>query len=355
MDKITYGQDQNASKKLLNFKIVAKMLRDHRKVYLRTMPVVLVLGYLLICCIPRYYKSSVTLAPESSESSMGGFSSALSSLGMGSLGKLANNDAISLELYPDLIGSSDFIIKMFPVTVTTKDGKLTTSYYDYLLHHRKCAWWEKIIGAVKEMLEKKVTDNYSGKADEEISVFSMTKRQQDIAGLVRKNIKCTIDQKTSAITIIAEDQDPKVCATLADKTAQQLLDFIIDYRTKKAKNDYEYYKKLCDKAQQNYEKARQKYATYSDANYDPELESIRSKIEDLENDMQLKFNIYSTMNTQKQTALAKIQEKTPAFTTIESASVPTRPAGPKRMIGGFAMMMLYAVVLSVYYLRKYIC
>lgn len=355
MDKIASNQDNNPSKKLLNFKIVTKMLSDHRKVYLISMPVVLVLGYLLICCVPRYYSSSVTLAPESSEASMGGFSSALSSLGMGSLSKLANNDAISLELYPDLIGSNDFIIKMFPLMVTTKDGKLTTTYYDYLLHHKKRAWWESLTGKIKEIFEKKITDTYTGKANEKINVFSMTKRQQDIAGLVRGNIRCTIDQKTNAITITAKDQDARVCATLADKTAQQLLDFIIDYRTRKAKNDYNYYKKLCDKAQLNYEKARQKYAAYSDTNYEAELESVRSKIEDLENDMQLKFNIYSTMNTQKQTALAKIQEKTPAFTTIESATVPTKPAGPKRMLGGIALMMFYAVVLSVYYLRKYIC
>lgn len=355
MDKITNNQEQNSMKKMLDVKTIAKILCAHSKVYFISMPIVAILGYLLILGVPRYYSSSVTLAPESSDFSGGGFSSALSSLGMSSLSKMANNDAISLELYPDLIASNDFIIKMFPINVTTKKGDISTTYYDYLASHTKHAWWDNLMGHIKDLFESKVVDTYKGKAGEKINVFSMTKRQQDIAELIKHNITCTIDQKTSAIAISVEDQDPKVCATIADETAQKLLESIIDYRTKKAKNDYEYYKNLCDKALHNYERARQKYAAYSDANYEAELESVRSKLEDLENDMQLKFNIYSTMNTQKQTALAKIQEKTPAFTTIESATIPTRPAGPKRVLGAIAIMILYSVVLSVYYLRKYIC
>ena len=355
MDEITKNQEKNSTGKVLNVKVFARELRLHRKVYFVSMPIVAVLGYLLIMCVPRYYTSSVILAPESSDFSGGGFSSALSSLGMGSLSKIANNDAISFEGYPDLISSNNFIVKMFPVDVITKKGDVSTTYYDYLAKHTKHAWWDSIIGYFKNMFEAKTGDTYSGKANEKIDVFSMTKKQQDIAGLIRNSISCSIDQKTNAITISVNDQDPRVCATIADKTSKKLLESIIDYRTRKAKNDYLYYKRLCDKAQHNYERARQKYAAYSDANYEAELESVRSKLEDLENDMQLKFNIYSTMNTQKQTALAKIQEKTPAFTTIESATVPTRPAGPKRALGAIAIMILYSVVLSVYYLRKYIC
>lgn len=355
MDKIKSNQAQHSSKRILNFNIVATVLYKHRKIYFSTMPVVLILGYLLILCVPRHYSSSVSLAPEASESSMGSFNSTLSSLGISSLSKLANNDAISFELYPDLINSNDFIIKMFPINVTTNDGMITTNYYDYLLKHQKQPWWDSMMGYVKNVFEKQETENFTGKANEKINVFSMTKRQQDIAALMKSNINCIVDQKTNVITISVTDQDPKVCATIAEKTAKQLQDFIIEYRTKKAKNDYNYYKKLAEKSQLSYEMARQKYAAYSDANYNPEMMNIRSKIEDLENDMQLKFNIYSTTNTQKQMALAKIQEKTPAFTTIESATVPTKPAGPKRMLGAIGIMLLYFVILTIFYLRKYIC
>ena len=88
---------------------------------------------------------------------------------------------------------------------------------------------------------------------------------------------------------------------------------------------------------------------------DVTIRSVSSKIDDLENEMQLKYNIYSSMNTQKQAALAKIQEKTPAFTTLQSATVPIKPAGPKRMLISLAMTFVAFVVMSVYFLRKNIC
>ena len=321
----------NKGRRPIDMGKIVKVILTHRKAYCYVLPIVMVVTYLLMCCMPRYYMSSVVLAPESSDNtSLGSFSSSLASLGLGSLGKLANNDAISPDLYPDLLSSNDFVVQLFPIKVINKDGSINTNYYDYLNHKQKDAWWNKIKGYIMELIDPTPLTNFKG--TEKVDIFSMSKKQQDIAAKIKKNINCEIDQKTYAITISVKDQDPKICATIADSTRQHLQNFIIDYRTNKAKNDYAYYNNLCNKAKKEYEEARRKYASSSDANMDVSLTSVRSKIDDLENDMQLKYNIYSSMNTQKQAALAKIQEKTPAFTTLQSATVPIKPAGPKRML-----------------------
>ena len=78
----------------------------------------------------------------------------------------------------------------------------------------------------------------------------------------------------------------------------------------------------------------------------------KSKEADLENEMQLKYNIYTAMNTQMQAAAAKLQEATPAFTIIQSASVPIKPAGPKRTFIALAMTMLVFFGLSIRILAK---
>lgn len=344
----------NKGRRPIDMGKIVKVILTHRKTYCYVLPIVMVVTYLLMCCMPRYYMSSVVLAPESSDNtSLGSFSSSLASLGLGSLGKLANNDAISPDLYPDLLSSNDFVVQLFPIKVINKDGSINTNYYDYLNHKQKDAWWNKIKGYIMELIDPTPLTNFKG--TEKVDIFSMSKKQQDIAAKIKKNINCEIDQKTYAITISVKDQDPKICATIADSTRQHLQNFIIDYRTNKAKNDYAYYNNLCNKAKKEYEEARRKYASSSDANMDVSLTSVRSKIDDLENDMQLKYNIYSSMNTQKQAALAKIQEKTPAFTTLQSATVPIKPAGPKRMLMSIAMAMLAFIVMSVYFLRKNIC
>ena len=69
------------------------------------------------------------------------------------------------------------------------------------------------------------------------------------------------------------------------------------------------------------------------------------KLEDIENDMQLKFNAYSTINNQLEAAKAKVQERTPAFTILKGAAVPIKPAGPKRML--FVLFMLILATMSI--------
>ena len=67
--------------------------------------------------------------------------------------------------------------------------------------------------------------------------------------------------------------------------------------------------------------------------------------------MQLKFNTYSTLNTQLQAAKAKIQEKTPAFTLIQGASVPIKASEPKRMFFVLGMTIFAFVLISIYVLK----
>ena len=116
----------------------------------------------------------------------------------------------------------------------------------------------------------------------------------------------------------------------------------------------EYYRKLRDEAKLNYEKARRLYGSYADANSEVVLESYRAKQNDLENDMQLKYNNYTAMVTQYQAAKAKVQERTPAFTMLKGANVPIRPAGPKRMFFVVAMLLLATIAISIYAIKDII-
>ena len=116
--------------------------------------------------------------------------------------------------------------------------------------------------------------------------------------------------------------------------------------------DVEHYEKLAKQSKREYEYCVREYSAYCDANQDVMLQSFISKRDELENEMQLKFNAYSAMRTQLEAMRAKLQEKTPAFTTIESATVPVKPAGPKRIIFIFGMCFLATFVTALWLARK---
>ena len=335
----------------IDFTQIVKKLWPYRKKYYYVLPATLIITYLIMVCIPRYYICSISLAPESSGTSISGsLGSLASSFGLGDLAKMNSSDAIFAEIYPDVIKSKNFIAELMLVDVKTKSGDVHCNYYTYLRDHQKAAWWDVWKGYIKGLFSSSPKDTYNG--NEKISIFNLTQQQDNVFMSAQGKIQCSVDKKTDVVSISVRDQDPLVCAIMADSTCKKLQDFIIAYRTNKARIDYEYYKKLSEESKKDYDRALDKYAACADANTKSVLEIYKAKVERLENEMQAKYNLYSAMNTQMQAARAKLQEATPAFTVIESASVPNKPAGPKRMIISIVMMILSFFVLSGWYLIK---
>ncbi len=330
----------------VNYPEVWRRIWSKRRLFYKVLPVTFVLSSIYICALPRYYSTETQMAPETEN----GFSG-------GSIGSLASSfgidlntegtDAITPMLYPDLLEDNGFITSLFNIKVTNEDGDLHTTYYDYLLKHQKKSPWGAPLSWVRNLFKKS-----EPVVDKPLDPYHLSKTEDNIASIIRKNITCTVDKKTGVITIGVNDQDRVICKAIADSTRMHLQEYITEYRTNKARIDMEYYTVLTDQARKDYDEARQLYARYSDSHNGNTIASIRSKIEDLENDVQLKYNTYTTINTQLQAAIAKVQERTPAFTLLKGAAVPLKPSKPKRMIFVAVMLFLATAVTSCYILRE---
>lgn len=328
----------------VNYREVVRRIWAHRRIYILPLAVVTVFVSVIVFSLPRYYTCSMKLAPEYDLSSMGAINSLASTFGL-DMGSSPTTDAISPTLYPDLMESTSFIVSLFDIRVKTKDGSVDASYYDYLTKHQKAPFWSYIESWVKSLFA-------SGKSEPTtLNPKALTKKQSDVVNAIVGNVKCKVDKKTDVITLIVTDQDPKVCVTLSDSIRTRLQRFITDYRTNKARIDMLYYEKLLKSARAEYEQARDDYAKFCDANFDVNLQYVRSKQESMENDMQQKYNTCTTLLTQYMTAKAKVQQRTPAFTILQDATMPIKPAGPKRMITIIATFFLTIIAVSVYVLR----
>lgn len=330
---------------------IAKTMWQNKKAYIIVLPVVAILSYLIIVCVPRTYTSTVKLAPELSSFNSNSLTDLASSFGFDMGGSKAGGDAIFPELYPDLIESNDFVTSLFDVNVKSKDGKINTTYYNYLSTMQKAPWWKKLYYSIKSLFS---SDKGTKGKQQKVNPFMLTKKQDEVVKGISSLIKCNVDKKDYVISISVDDQDPLICATVADTVRQRLQQFITEYRTSKARTDLEYYQRLCKDAKEKYEKVRRTYGSYSDANQDVILESYKLKENDLENEMQLLYNNYTALTTQVQQAQAKLLMQTPAFTTLQNASVPLKPTGPKRMIFALGMTLLAFIIITFFSVRKVI-
>ena len=327
-------EERKSKKIVVDFIELLKVVGKDKLMMAVFLGIAAVLGLAVAFGTPKEYKASVMLAPESTtgNSLTSNISSIASMVGM-DMDFGSSSDAIYPELYPDLIGSNDFIVSLFPVEVTTKDGSVTTDYYDYLLNHTKKAWYTFPARLLHDIVAKLKTDDVPFTGDStKVNPFHLSKMQYNIAHKIGKSINCTVDKKTSVITIEVTDQDPVISAVMADSIKNRLQAFITQYRTQKARNDLAYMEKLFMESKEEYVTARQQYAAYSDANQDLILQTYRAKQEDLENEMQLKYNAYTQMYEQLQISKAKVQESTPAFTVVQSASVPLKHTNKSKLM-----------------------
>ena len=134
-------EKRNRKKIVIDFIGLLKAIRNDKLMMSVFLIASAILGLAVSFGTPKEYKASVMLAPETatSNSLTSNISSLASMVGM-NMDFSKTNDAIYPELYPDLIQSTDFIVDLFPARVTTKDGSVTTDYFDYLKNHTREAW-----------------------------------------------------------------------------------------------------------------------------------------------------------------------------------------------------------------------
>ena len=329
--------------------VIYNKIKARRKLFYKVLPCSFIAAIVFILGFPRYYTTDIKLAPELNNSlnNMGGTLSSLASSFGFDLSDMQTTDAITPLLYPNLMEDNKFICELFNIKVVSADKEINTTYHNYLQKEQKPIIWLLPIDWGKNLFKNKAAGDGTT-----IQPYHLDKAEDEIAEAVRSDISIKVDKKTAIITIEAKAQDPLICQTIADSVKSHLQDFIINYRTNKARIDYEYYKDLVTEAKSDYEKARQKYASLLDANTNISLKSVELKMEDMENDLQLRFNAYSTLNTQLQAAKARVQERTPAFTIIKGAEVPVKPSGPKRMIFCIVCVILAFAITSIYILAK---
>lgn len=329
----------------IDFGAMRAAIKKHRKLYYKVLPVAFVISLIIGFSIPKTYECRILLAPEmgGGSSSIGTLASLASSFGVNlGGGGSADGNAITPEYYPDLMKSVDFKTSLFPVKVKSKMDKEAKTYYDYLKNDWKEPWWIDFFGLMAPPLMK----------DTLVNTFELTGEQTRIAGMINENVICSIDKKTGLISINVKAQDPHIVAQLADSVKTRLQDFLTDYKTNKARHDLEYAETLCKQAKKDYEHARRLYVDYMDANQDVSLMSAQQRQMDLENEMQLQYNNYNALSAQVIAAKAKVQEVTPAFTPLQSATVPLGPVSPRKGQIVLICLLLATLGATIYALYK---
>ena len=300
----------------------------------------IVVGLIFALSIVKSYTVTTKMAPELASKSGGGSLNSLASLAGVNLGNMSTTDAVYPDLYPEIVGSTPFKVELFsvPVEFKSKEGVVKTDLYDYMKNYTKGPWYGKVLSAPKKALgwflglfhEKE--EKVGGHADAD--PYNLTKEQRGVLKSLNESISLSVDKKTGIITTSVSVQNPQVAASLATEVMDRLQNYVSSYRTEKARHDLAYYEQLRDEAQKDYYAAQQKYARYVDANQGMVLQRVMIEQQRLQNETELKYQLYNQTEQQVQLAKAKVQQETPVCAVLQPSSVPMQgePSRAKTLV-----------------------
>jgi uncharacterized protein involved in exopolysaccharide biosynthesis len=323
---------------------LAQKLWKERRLIIKACVIAAVVGIVVAFSIPKVYTTSVTLAPESGRSGGGGLSS-LAALAGVNTSSSNGGDALTVNLYPDIVSSTPFLTGLFDVRVSDPKKKIDTTLYDYMLNYQKAPWWSyvtsapfRLIGWTFSLFRDKPAEEAT--AAKEIDTFQLTPKQSGVMGAISSSINVTVDNKTGLTTIEVSMQNPVISAAVTDTVMNRLQEYITNYRTMKARHDLAYTEKLYEESRDKYYKAQQRYARYIDSNQNIILSSYRTESERLQNEMNLAYGVYNQTAQQLQAAKARVMEITPVYTVVQPATVPLRASKPKKsmLLIGFVFL-----------------
>jgi capsular polysaccharide biosynthesis protein len=348
----------------IDLKEVFKQIGAGRKTIFVCMAVAFVVAVLVVLVTPKQYTTKVTLLTESASKS--GASGLLSQLGgmsginmgglSGLMGGSSGSDALTPELYPDIVKSTPFLLEVLCQNVTESKRNKTITVANYLENENQSPltglmglWTDKPLFAPITKPDPKV-------------LLKLTKRQMDLANGLANIINLNVESLSGGgltgggskiITVSIELQDPVVSAQLADLVVSNLKNYIVDYNTGKAKKDLDFIKTRYNEARDKYYSAQQTLAHHNDRNLNVILESVNTSKQRLETENVLAANIYNSLAQSLEQAKMKVQDQTPAFTVIEPAQVPLTKSKPKSIVILMGLLFVGAFIgVGVVFVRR---
>lgn len=327
---------------------IGKKLIQNRKTLYISAGIGAVIGLIVAFSTPKTYTASVVLAPETSSSGgglTGGIAGMASAMGIDLNGN-TSSDAIYPEIYPDVIASHDFVLSLFDVPVRLQTDNTTRTYIKHLAADTKIPFWNYPKMWLSKLM--KSPEALPSNSDSTfVDPFRISRKDAEICESVSDMIGCFVDKNTGEISITVTDQDPMVAAIMVDSVQRRLQSYITSYRTQKARIDYEYYEKMAGQIREELAQAQIEYAMYSDSHRGNVLTSVSTKMGTLESRMSDIANAYSGILKLRDQARAQIQEKTPAFTVIQSSKMPHKPSSRPKIITLLCYVFIAVLIGSV--------
>jgi len=319
----------------------------------------LFLGILIAFTAPKEYTStSVVILEESANAGQLGQMGALAGLAGISLPQMQGEQAtLTAELFPDIIHSRDFLMGIAKKPFYFQSKEKEMSLEEYYLEEKPGNIVKKTLGFIFSIPARIVgifsseefpvadTGAQEGEAGE-LPYVVVSSSEIFAVNLLKDQI--LIDEKTKMIELKVSMPEPIISAEVNGMVMKRLIDYVTDYKTAKQKMNMEFVQERVLEAQDRFQEAQLKLASFRDSNQGIISRRALTKEEQLEFEFNISYNIYNTLKQELEQATIQMKKETPIFTVMEKASIPLGPSKPNKplilvisLFLGFLIGVLY--------------
>ncbi|QIA08514.1 exopolysaccharide biosynthesis protein [Draconibacterium halophilum] len=230
-------------------------------------------------------------------------------------------------VYPQIVKSVPFQLELMntPFQFPEQDQPLT--FYTYFNEVKKPGALGLLkkytIGLPGVIAESGNDDNQQLASDQSSNDYiSLTKEQEKIRKQLDNTVNLEVNDKDGYLTLSATTLDPELAAQLTKKAQALLQNTITEFKIEKAKNQLEFIEERYNEKKKAFEEAQATLARFRDRNKNVTSALARTQEEQLQNEYQLAFEVYSQLAQQLEQAQIQVKEDTPVFSVLKPVTVP---------------------------------
>ena len=342
-------QDQDSVTEALN---AVKNSYANRKKWLRICLLFFIfLGFLASFTTNNEYQGNVVVLPELGSSSTPGISAniaGLSSLLGVTTSGLQGGGGFGPEMYQEIIESQPFLSELvttkFAGITKTKDSITLLSYFKEGEHRNvvsaSFAFVKEIPDNIQSLFTSSATKTNANEIDfikKEITpallranevppIVQMDGAKMKVMNIVKNRVK--IETKGREITISVKMPEPILSAEVCKLVLEKLIEYVSTYKTAKQRDNLAFLQQTKAEAELKYKQAQQNVAGFKDNSMGVIFQSVQTREQVLQNEMNLAFSVYNQFAMQVEQAKIELKKESPIFSTLNPIEIPSSKSEP---------------------------
>ena len=284
-----------------------------------------VIGVLIALFSAKEYTATTIMVPQTTDNKSTGGLGGLAAMAGISLG--GGSETLPLTTYAKIIESVPFKQKLAQTKLTFSDIPKPVTYEEYCKNYTKPSLMGRVMGIFSF---SKATP--APATQDTTDITRLSDQERGILNSIDSRIKLNMSEKDGYFTLSFVMGEALPAAQMLESAQKVLQETVTDFKLQKAKEEFDFVQKRFVEAEKDFKNKQYAVAGFQDRNRDLFSNLPQTRLQQLQAEYNLAFNVYTELAKQLEAKRIKMKEDQPIFAVIEPVSIPNSPSKPKRMM-----------------------